>query len=70
MATVGNQFKPGEEVPISGIYKVVHDSYHAAEHEVTCVHGKRFPPCNHCGHRVRFVLVRAARHVETQENFK
>ncbi len=37
MATVGNQFKPGEEVPNSGIYKVVHDSYHAAEHEVTCV---------------------------------
>jgi hypothetical protein len=70
MASPGEQFKPGDEVPNSGIYKVVHDPYHAAEHEVTCVYGKRFPPCNHCGHKVRFVLVRAAQHIDSHDSFK
>ena len=70
MANVGDQFKPGQDVPTSGIYKVVHDRYHAQEHEVTCVRGKEFPPCNHCSHGVRFVLVRAAHHIDTHEYFK
>jgi len=69
MATVGDIFKPGEEVRNSGIYKVVHDSKHAAEHEVACVYGKKFPPCNHCGHHVRFVLLRAARHISSSDHF-
>jgi hypothetical protein len=70
MAEIGTQYEPGESVPNSGIYKVVHDPYHSKEHEVTCVYGKPFPPCNHCGHHVRFILVRAARHIETHDNFK
>lgn len=69
-ANVGDEFKPGDKVERSGIYRVVHDQNHAQEHEVTCVYGKRFPPCNHCGNDVRFVLVRGARHIETDENFK
>jgi hypothetical protein len=69
-AKIGDEFKPGEKVPLSGIYKVVHDSDHAEEHEVTCVFGKKFPPCNHCSAHVRFVLVHGARHVETNDNFK
>jgi hypothetical protein len=70
MATVGDIFKPGQEVPHSGIYRVIHDPNHSEEHEVTCVYGKVFPPCNHCGHHVRFVLVRAAHHIETHDHFK
>ena len=70
MANVGDIFKPGEKVPRSGIYKVLHDSQHAEEHEVTCVYGKPFPPCNHCGHKVRFKLVKAAQHIEQNDHFK
>ncbi len=70
MADTGDIFKPGDEVPHSGIYRVVHDPYHSKEHEVTCVYGKRFPPCNHCGHHVRFVLERAAQHIGSNEHFK
>lgn len=66
----GDVFKPGETVPRSGIYRVVHDTIHSEEHEVTCVYGKRFPPCNHCGHSVRFALVYPAQHIEHNENFK
>lgn len=62
-------YSPGESVPSSGIYKVVHDTEHTEEHEVTCVYGKRFPPCNHCGENVRFKALKIARHIETNENF-
>jgi hypothetical protein len=64
------EFKPGDDVKKSGIYRVVHDTQHASEHEVTCVYGKKFPPCNHCRQHVRFVLVRAAQHIDSNEHFK
>jgi hypothetical protein len=66
MAT--NIYKPGDEVPASGIYRVMHDRHHS-EHEVTAVKGRHFPPCNHCGHHPRFVLAHAAHHVEYHEQF-
>jgi hypothetical protein len=62
--------KPGEKIRKSGIYSVVHEGPHAKTHEVTCVAGKRFPPCSECGDAVQFVLVRHARHVARQEHFK
>ena len=62
-------YKPGDVVPNSGIYRVTHDPAHAQEHEVTCVKGKIFPPCRGCKHP-RFVLVKAAHHIETHEHFK
>ncbi len=68
--SVGDIFRPGQPVTRSGIYRVIHDPYHHAEHEVTCVFGKKFPPCNHCGHNVRFELVRGAQHIQHNENFK
>jgi hypothetical protein len=64
------QYKPGDKVPKSGIYKVSHDPNHDEEHEVTCIIGAPFPPCNHCGHRVRFELVRAAHHIDNHKHFK
>ena len=70
MASIGEEFKPGDKVPNSGIYRVVHDNAHTEEHEVTCISGKPFPPCNHCGHKVRFVLVRRAIHISSHEHFK
>ncbi|MFL6672801.1 MAG: hypothetical protein ACJ8LG_05850 [Massilia sp.] len=63
-------YSPGDVVPKSGIYKVVHDSEHAAQHEVTCVYGEPFPPCNHCGKHPRFQLVRPATHVRRHSAFK
>jgi hypothetical protein len=63
-------YKPGDQVPQSGIYKVVHDSNHIREHEVTSVMGEHFPPCNNCGQHPRFELVRAAHHIGNHESFK
>lgn len=60
-------YKPGDEVEASGVYKVIHDS--AKEHEVTIVHGAHFPACRHCGMHPRFVAVKLAQHVESNEHF-
>jgi hypothetical protein len=71
MASVkaGDVFEPGDKVRASGIYRVIHDPEHAQAHEVTCVFGKTFPPCRGCKHP-RYVLVRAAIHIEKSEYFK
>jgi hypothetical protein len=69
MAYVGQEFKPGDIVETSGIYEVEHDRNHVQKHEVTCVYGKRFPPCRGCQHP-RFKLVRPAQHIEQNDNFK
>jgi hypothetical protein len=67
---MAEQYKPGDKVPQSGIYKVTHDNVHHDEHEVTVVLGEPFPPCNHCGNHPRFTLVRPAHHVSEHEHFK
>lgn len=67
---MSNEYKPGEKVPKSGIYRVRHDDNHAEEHEVTCVYDETFPPCNHCGRHPRFTLVRAATHINNHKYFK
>lgn len=69
-ANIGDIFKPGQSVEQSGIYTVIHDSTHHETHEVTCVYGKTFPPCNHCGHHVRFKLKYAAMHIENHKSFQ
>jgi hypothetical protein len=63
-------YKPGDEVPRSGVYRVIHDTQHREEHEVTVVYGRRFPPCNHCGHHPRFIPVKLAQHIDSNSHFK
>jgi hypothetical protein len=63
------QFKPGQKVTKSGIYRVIHDDNHAEEHEVTAVIGEPFPPCRNCGDEARFELVRAAHHLKNHKLF-
>ena len=70
MATVGDTFKPGEKVPNSGIYDVVHDTVHHDRHQVTCVYAEPFPPCRRCGNSVRFRLAISAIHLNSHEHFK
>jgi hypothetical protein len=68
--TQSDVYKPGDIVKSSGIYRVIHDKQHAETHEITAIHGKKFPPCNHCGHHPRFVQVRSAQHIIHNQYFK
>jgi hypothetical protein len=67
--SIGDVFKPGDKVEVTGIYEVTHDPNHSQTHEVTCVYGKKFPPCHGCAHP-RFKLVRAAQHIELHDHFR
>jgi hypothetical protein len=58
------QYKPGETVPTSGIYNVIHDRSHSQSHQVTAVRGEHFPPCRGCGHGVRYSIASAAHHLK------
>ena len=51
-----SRYKPGEVVPESGVYRVLH-SQHRSAHESTLREGETFPACRNCGGDVRFEQV-------------
>jgi hypothetical protein len=55
-------FKPGEVVPISGIYTAIHRD-HRSEHEVVAIRGEEFPLCRLCKTDVRFYVARLVPHM-------
>jgi hypothetical protein len=67
------EFAPGEKIPASGIYNVIHDKVdgddHAQQHRITLIAGGAFPRCKGCGEWVRFRLYQAAENAETAPHF-
>ncbi len=55
-------YKPGQLVPISGTYSVVHRD-HRAPHEVLAIRGEEFPACRVCKSEVRFRVNQPIPHV-------
>lgn len=53
------QFRCGEKILESGIYRVVHRK-HRLPHEVTLLRDQLFPKCTRCEDSVYFALVRSA----------
>jgi len=62
-------FQPGEVVPESGVYTVVHVD-HRQRHSATIFKGERFPQCTRCGPGVRFALARRAVLISEDLDFK
>jgi len=62
-------FKPGEEVPESGVYTVLHH-LHRESHSATIFRGERFPACSRCGTAVRFVLARRVARIMEDADFQ
>ena len=65
----GKIFLPGEPVPETGIFEVIHDRGHRAAHEVVMHRADFFPACDQCDHRVRFKLIRTAPYIFDDEDF-
>jgi len=59
MPAVHKQFRCGERILVSGIYRVVHHK-HRLPHEVTLLRDQLFPRCIKCEEAVFFKLVRCA----------
>lgn len=61
-------YKPSERVPVSGIYRVVHNS-HRPEHEATLIEDETFPSCAMCGEEVRFIPTHKATSIRQDRDF-
>ena len=61
-------YKPSEQVPVSGVYRVDHNG-HRDSHEATLLEGEMFPPCAVCEDRVRFVLKYRAGGIHLDKDF-
>lgn len=62
------KYVPGDIVPESGVYAVKHDPQHHQHHDVTCIEGRRFPPCKNCK-GVYFTLRLGAKHIAEYQSF-
>ena len=55
-------FRPGDIVPVSGIYGVVDVYGRKLGRQATCVEGEHFPPTRHGTNEYGWVLVRRTVH--------
>lgn len=63
-------FKPGDLVPESGIYEVIHNGDHRQAHDAVMIHGDPFPACETCNEQVRFRIVRTAPYIFQDQDFE
>ena len=63
-------YQPGDRVPSSGIYAVLHSESHRGPHEVVMVGRDKFPKCEICGGEVNYRLVRSAPYVFEDQDFE
>jgi hypothetical protein len=61
---------PGDGVPESGVYEVVHGNCESQELEMIFLAGQTFPACRLCGSQVRFQLKRAVPHISEDRDLK
>lgn len=64
-----SKFRVGEAIPASGIYRIFHLA-HRSSHDVTLLKDEKFPPCNKCGDKVYFELVREVPELNRDYDFK
>lgn len=62
--------RPGDTVPQSGIYEVIHDMEHRQAHDAVMIMGNQFPTCETCNGRVRFRIVRSAPYIFQDQDFE
>ena len=63
-------YQPGNTVPTSGIYSVLHRENHRGPHEVVMVGRDKFPKCEICGREVNYCLMRSAPYVFEDPDFE
>lgn len=65
---MAQEFKPGDKVPSSGVYRVQHKG-HRDGHDATLREGEQFPNCTVCNDEVRFRLVQSAKLIDRDVDF-
>ena len=62
------EYAPGEKVPRTGLYRVVHVG-HRLTHKGMLKEGEKFPSCKHCDDGVRFFLYMRAPFLSSDYDF-
>ena len=62
-------FRPGDVVPETGIYVILHQHNHDSRQELMLLSNAKFPRCRRCGDQVRFQLLRAVPYLFDDEDF-
>lgn len=68
-SSVGKIFRPGDLVPISGVYLVTHGGAHREPHEAIILRGEALPLCRTCKTAVCFQVVRPTSHMNHDWDF-
>ena len=63
------EYRPGDDVPRSGIYLVIHEK-HRKSHEAVVLKGAAFPECRECGQAVRYRPVEGGTPLDADADFK
>lgn len=63
------ELKPGDGVPESGIYDVIHRNCQSNVIQAVFVAGESLPECRFCGPRVRFQLRQLMPHISEDRDF-
>ena len=61
-------FRPGDRVPVTGIYTARHEQ-HRNSHDVVAAEGEKFPRCRTCGESVMFALAQSAGRSDDEAGF-
>ncbi|HWC16023.1 MAG TPA: hypothetical protein VG498_03385 [Terriglobales bacterium] len=64
------ELKPGDGVPESGIYDVIHRNCQSQVIQAVFVAGEPLPECRFCGSRVRFQLRQPMPHISEDRDFQ
>jgi hypothetical protein len=78
LGPITSEWKPGDTVDYSGVYRVSHGSGHAMfpgsrytlQHQVICLAGQKFPLCHQCGNDPRFTRIADGEPIGSNEHFK
>jgi hypothetical protein len=61
--------QPGEKVPESGIYQVLHRNCESQAFEAILLAGHTVPECRLCGSSARYQLIRPIPHISEDPDF-
>ncbi len=67
------EFRPGEPVRVSGIYRALHGDAHSVppvNADVALLVGQVFPTCDICGEKLHYELIESAPRLEDDVDFR
>lgn len=62
-------YTPGQNAPVTGLYRVHHGATHREDHDVVIIRGEEFPACRLCKGQVTYTIKQQASHITHDIDF-